>query len=225
MNEQTTPIRLNDDNTRILLYFVIGLTIYIVFNKSIKNFLSNNQFGQAGSDPATNSAISIKQGLNPSGVSWLENFDSTDEELLFQAADGIKDLDAVAKAYSNLYGTNLVDDLTREMNNADFNSWIARAKATNKPTTGTTTGTGINPATGTVTNLFAIRNTNVLDYTNSARVLKSVGAGDFIGSQIGTVNIKSSDGITRPYYVVRWTTLLGYVEYKGFVLKADAKGQ
>lgn len=224
MKEQTTAIRLNDDNTRILLYFVIGITIYLVFNKSIKNMISGNQFGKAGSDPATNSAITIKQGLNPSGVSWLESVDGTDEDLLFLAADGIKDLDAVAKAYTNLYQTNLVDDLTRELNNADFNTWINRAKAVNKPTT-TTPGNTTNPNGAGVINLYATRQTNVLSYTNSAQVAKTVGAGDFIGQQIGNVNIKSTDGITRPYYVVRWTTLLGYIEYKGFVLKNDSKPQ
>lgn len=78
-------------------------------------------------------ANEIRQTLNPSGLSWMMAFDTTDEAALFALAPRIKDFGAVSKAYRQLFRAELLEDLRNELSPAEyqaFTSAVGKASTT-----------------------------------------------------------------------------------------------
>ncbi len=105
---------------------VIGsLTLGFFAGKRIfKKYRSRKTAMLVDQSPEVRQAMSLRSGMNPSGVSWLMWGDGTKEDAILQVAQQIQNLDAVAIAYRNLYSNELIKDLQRELNTKDFNAFL-----------------------------------------------------------------------------------------------------
>jgi len=214
----------NARNIEIFQWFIIGLTGYFLLRSGILKILKSSEYNKAGTDANTSLAIAIRQAVNPWGVDWAIEFDGTSEGELMDVAKQITDFESVAASYSRLYAENLVDRLQKELSVQGFQQFIAAAKAPKNSTTVPGTTPGTNPTSGKIESLFAVGTATVFKFEDSAQIAKTVPVGQLIGQKIGAYYI-TSQGVRRLYYLVRWTTLLGYKEYKGFVLATQTRQQ
>lgn len=97
---------------------------YRVTSKAIKNLRSRNTSVLADQSPEVRQAMGLRSAMNPSGVSWLMWSDGTNEDAIAQIASQITNLDAVATAYRNLYGKELIQDLQGELSTDKFNAFL-----------------------------------------------------------------------------------------------------
>ncbi len=97
---------------------------YRVTSKAIKNMRSRNTSVLADQSPEVRQAMGLRSAMNPSGVSWLMWSDGTNEDAIAQIASQITNLDAVATAYRNLYGKELIQDLQGELSTDKFNAFL-----------------------------------------------------------------------------------------------------
>ncbi len=97
---------------------------YRVTSKAIKNMRSRNTSILADQSPEVRQAMGLRSAMNPSGVSWLMWSDGTIEDAIAQIASQITNLDAVATAYRNLYGKELIQDLQGELSTDKFNAFL-----------------------------------------------------------------------------------------------------
>tara|TARA_R110001592_G_scaffold43005_1_gene139508 strand:- start:30900 stop:31940 length:1041 start_codon:yes stop_codon:yes gene_type:complete len=97
---------------------------YRVTRKAIKNMRSRNTSVLADQSPEVRQAMGLRSAMNPSGVSWLMWSDGTNEDAIAQIASQITNLDAVATAYRNLYGKELIQDLQGELSTDKFNAFL-----------------------------------------------------------------------------------------------------
>lgn len=118
---QQPPVFVIGDNKKdtIIDYAVKGgLLILLLWGgkKVYDKIRHNTEEAKTGKDPATQQAMSLRSAMNPSGFEWLKSADGTDEDSIFNTAKQINDVEAVIKAYRNLYaGESLMDDLKRDM--------------------------------------------------------------------------------------------------------------
>lgn len=105
---------------------VIGsLTLgFFVGKRIFKKYRSRKTAMLVDQSPEVRQAMSLRSGMNPSGVSLLMWGDGTKEDAILQVAQQIQNLDAVAIAYRNLYSNELIKDLQRELNTKDFNAFL-----------------------------------------------------------------------------------------------------
>ena len=91
----TPNFKISDANLKIILYFIIGLIVYLVLTGKLRKQRAADQYSQAGTDPNTNYAIGIRQACNPSGIGLMIDLDGTFANDLMIIADQISDLPAV----------------------------------------------------------------------------------------------------------------------------------
>lgn len=97
---------------------------YRVSSKAIKNWKSRGTASLADQSPEVRQAMGLRSAINPSGVSWLMWSDGTNEKAIEQIASQIQNLDAVATAYRNLYGKELIKHLQGELDSDRFNAFL-----------------------------------------------------------------------------------------------------
>lgn len=210
----TPNFKLSDQNVKILLYFVIGVVLYLVLTGKLRKFRAANQYEQAGTDPNTNYAIAIHQACNPSGIGWLIDVDATYENDLMIIADQISDLSAVNTAYNKLYSEIMYERLEKELNSAKYSEWVRRARAvpTTKPVPG---------SVADIIDLYALRDTVIYSDSDSSRIVRRVKPGETIGKRLATYRI-TVNGVAKLYYLVSWTSFF-VLTNQGLVLAADTK--
>lgn len=206
-------------NIEIMQWFVIGIVIYLIVSKEIRKYFTANQYGKAGNDPITNQAIAIRQACNPSGITWMIDFDTTSLSDLMSVADQISAIDKVGDAYRNLYNENMFERLEKELNNEDLNEWLKRARSVPTKAPAQPAGTQIMEV-----KLLANKNTTVFEFADSSKIAKTVASGEVIGMKKGAWYI-TSKGVQSLYYVVEWTSIFGLITHRGYVLAADTKQQ
>lgn len=105
---------------------VIGaLTLgYFVGKRIFKKYRERKTSLLADKSPEVRQAMSLRSAMNPSGASWLMWSDGTKEDAIWQVAQQITDLDAVAMAYRNLYSDELIKDLQGELSTNDFTAFL-----------------------------------------------------------------------------------------------------
>lgn len=141
------PISKNKQQ-KILRGIVIAGGLYLgyrVTSKAIRNMRSRNTSVLADQSPEVRQAMGLRSAMNPSGVSWLMWSDGTQEDAIAQIASQITNLDAVAKAYRNLYGRELMQDLQGELSTDKFNAFlqtISNNRINKNNGSGSSTGSG-----------------------------------------------------------------------------------
>lgn len=69
-------------------------------------------------------AVILRGAMNPSGISWMKSFDTTNSALIFDSARLITNIDETATAYRNLYSSDLLADLQSELSSEDYQKFL-----------------------------------------------------------------------------------------------------
>lgn len=111
-------------------YVLIALIVIIgfwFFKGRIKRMMKNyraKQFDKNETINANQLAQQYRSASNPSGVSWMIDFDGTDEDLIeklaFQTKGGF---DVVADAYHQKFDETLTDRMRAELDTDEFKNW------------------------------------------------------------------------------------------------------
>mgnify|MGYP006197051665 FL=1 len=117
----------SDNRGKIIngLLVVGGVYLAYRFGKKIIGDI-NKTAAQAQTDdkPSVRQAMTLRNAMNRSGVSWMMSSDGTNEQLILDTARQISDLDEVSKNYRDLYQSNLLDDLQRELSAEDYSKFL-----------------------------------------------------------------------------------------------------
>lgn len=130
-----------DKPQRILIGGVaIGLGGYALYKLGkgiIANIKKNQTQSNVGENLETQQATILRTAMNPSGISWMKSFDTTDNDTILATATQIKDLNAVVKSYKNLYQDDLLTDLQSELSTEDYKKFLSIVQG-NSQSNGTT---------------------------------------------------------------------------------------
>lgn len=118
-----------DKPQRILIGGVaIGLGGYALYKLGkgiIANIKKNQTQSNVGENLETQQATVLRTAMNPSGISWMKSFDTTDSDTILATATQIKDLNSVVKSYKNLYQNDLLTDLQSELSTEDYKKFLS----------------------------------------------------------------------------------------------------
>ena len=117
-----------DNPKRVLVAGAIvgvgGFLTYKLVRMIWSSIRSNATSKLADDDPNVRAAMTIRVAVNPSGISWMKSFDTTDNNAIFNAARTITDLDAVIKAYRKLYDSDMMADLQSELSADEYQKFL-----------------------------------------------------------------------------------------------------
>lgn len=112
----------------IYLTYRLGKNIITSLNKS-------DAQNKADDSPEVRQAMALRSAMNPSGISWMMSFDTTNTNTVMDSAKTITNLDNVQTAYKNLYQDNLLDDLQSELTSSDYQKFLTIISANSKKDT------------------------------------------------------------------------------------------
>ncbi len=112
----------------IYLTYRLGKNIIASLNKS-------DAQNKADDSPDVRQAMALRSAMNPSGVSWMMSFDTTNTATVMDSAKIITNLDNVQTAYKNLYQDNLLDDLQSELTATDYQKFLTIVSSNSKKDT------------------------------------------------------------------------------------------
>ena len=112
----------------IYLTYRLGKNIIASMNKS-------DAQNKADDSPDVRQAMALRSAMNPSGVSWMMSFDTTNTATVMDSAKIIPNLDNVQTAYKNLYQDNLLDDLQSELTASDYQKFLTIISSNSKKDT------------------------------------------------------------------------------------------
>jgi hypothetical protein len=101
--------------------------IYITYRlgkKIIDGINKKDTQTKADDSPEVRQAMALRSAMNPSGISWMMSFDTTNTSSVLDTAKTITKLDSVGTAYKNLYQNNLLDDLQNELSTSDYQKFL-----------------------------------------------------------------------------------------------------
>ncbi len=102
----------------VLLFFFRGRIRKMIRKRNEKKFDKNE------TQDVNQIAQQYRSASNPSGVSWMIDFDGTDEEAIDKLAYQSKNnFNAIASAYRQKFDETLTDRMRAELDTDDFQSW------------------------------------------------------------------------------------------------------
>lgn len=102
----------------VLLFFFRGRIRKMIRRRNEKKFDKNE------TQDVNQIAQQYRSASNPSGVSWMIDFDGTDEEAIDKLAYQSKNnFNAIASAYRQKFDETLTDRMRAELDTDDFQSW------------------------------------------------------------------------------------------------------
>jgi hypothetical protein len=89
-------------------------------------------------------ATVLYNAMNPSGIKWMKTFDTTNEEMVYDAARRITNWNEVQTTYRNLYSKDLLNDLQNELTTKEFNTFFSllNTKNSSSSSSGSSGSTG-----------------------------------------------------------------------------------
>lgn len=184
---------------------IIGsLTLgYFVGKRIFEKYRARKTAMLVDQSPEVRQAMSLRSGMNPSGVAWLMWGDGTKEDAILQVAQQIQDLDAVAIAYRNLYGNELIKDLQSELSAKDFNAFLQSISSNSNNSGKNSSGSYSAPqrlivALQTVyirTSPDASYHGRIYEVGENKNIFKTARAGEFIGYATGKQHYDSKNGV------------------------------
>jgi hypothetical protein len=124
-------------NGKRILYYVagagalvgLGYVGYRFVRSALKKARQSAAEHRAGADPdsAASKAQQLRQAMNPSGMSWMSSFDTTDEAAIYNIALDIRsrnEYEAIGREYKRLYGAALQDDLKDELDTDEYQKFL-----------------------------------------------------------------------------------------------------
>jgi hypothetical protein len=121
-----------DDSVRLISLIIITMLSIVLSRKYLQGVIEKYRENQADNNVEKSKngkniniiAQAYKNAVNPSGTSWLQWSDGTDEDAIFNLANDTKgSLNEINKAYKNKFQISLVDDLRTELSSNEFNKW------------------------------------------------------------------------------------------------------
>lgn len=115
---------LSNKYMRIILLILV---ILFFFRGRIRKMIrqrKERQFDNNETQDVNQIAQQYRSASNPSGVSWMIDFDGTDEEAIDKLAYQSKNnFSAIANAYRQKFDETLTDRMRAELDTDDFQSW------------------------------------------------------------------------------------------------------
>jgi hypothetical protein len=101
-----------------------GFLVYKLVRKLITGMQKRNTEKQASDSPEIRQAMMLRSAMNPSGISWMKSFDTTNTAALFDTAKQVKSLDNVIASYRKLYDDDMLKDLQNELSTSDYQKFL-----------------------------------------------------------------------------------------------------
>jgi len=115
---------LSNKYIRIILLILV---ILFFFRGRIRKMIrqrKERQFDNNETQDVNQIAQQYRSASNPSGVSWMIDFDGTDEDAIDKLAyQSKKNFSSIADAYRQKFGETLTDRMRAELDTDDFQSW------------------------------------------------------------------------------------------------------
>jgi hypothetical protein len=196
--------------TRVVQGLFIAGGLYASFllgRKLVRSLQTRNTQAMVDQSPVVRQAMSLKSAMNPSGTSWLMWSDGTKEDAIRQIATQITNMDAVNRAYRNLYQRELLSDLQSELSTADLNAFL-QTVASNRVNSSSSSSTNSNGAYTTATKLVvAKKNVYVrtspdasyhgawYEVNGNKNIHKTAKPGEFVGYATGKQHYDSKNNV------------------------------
>jgi len=130
-----------DNPQRVLVGgLVVGIGGFLTYKLVLKIITTNrkkNTSLQADNDLEVQQAMLLRNAMNPSGISWMMSFDTTNNDAIVATAKKITNFDKVATSYKKLYDSDLTADLQSELTTDEYQKFLTLI-AINSPTTSST---------------------------------------------------------------------------------------
>ncbi|HBG69665.1 MAG: hypothetical protein A2W93_12125 [Bacteroidetes bacterium GWF2_43_63] len=97
-----------------------GLILYKIGKNMIAKAQQKNTEMKLDDSPEVRQAAVIHDALNPSGISILKSFDSTNTDKIYDAAKNMTNFDEVVKSYNKMYGGDLIAELQNELSADEY---------------------------------------------------------------------------------------------------------
>lgn len=114
---------------KIVLVVVFVLFLYLIFKKKVKDFVnkrSEKKFDEKATEDPNRVALGFRNAANPSGYSWMIDWDGTDEVSFERLARKMKDqgiINEVTKAYQDKYHESLLDRAAKELGGEELKTF------------------------------------------------------------------------------------------------------
>lgn len=121
-------IEIPESTTDKLIKVGLLVAAFFVGKKMLAKGAQNSADNQIDTDPAAGQARALNAAMNPSGMAWMREFDTTNTEAIYEIAPQITDLDKVKDFYkAQTNGRILHEDLTKEISAEGYNKFLALA--------------------------------------------------------------------------------------------------
>lgn len=210
----TPKLNVSPETAKWARNIILFAIVYFFVTGQLRKWLQAKQYGQAGNDPNTAFAIQVRQACNPTGISLAIDIDGTWDNDLMLIADQISNVNKVNEAYTNLYRENMFERLEKELTATKFQEWLRRAQSA--PVVQGVPGANVSKT------LAATKDTVILSDNDSTKVVRTVKAGETIGTRLKAYSITGRSGGKNLYYLVSWNSFL-FLHNQGLVLAADTK--
>lgn len=121
-----------------MLAFIVLIILILIARKTVQKMVENSRENKFDKNDGviSKSGIDVNyfvqsyhQALNPSGYSWMESWDGTDEDAIFNLAKNSKGhLTEISRAYKAKYQQSLLDALSSELSTEDLAKWRTLAE-------------------------------------------------------------------------------------------------
>ena len=109
----------NDLKRRVMTIGFYGLAGFLGYKFLLQPQLEKYRERKEKNDIINNDnkrqATVLYNAMNPSGIKWMRSFDTTNENMMYEAARKITDWNEVQTTYRNLYSRDLLSDLDSEL--------------------------------------------------------------------------------------------------------------
>jgi hypothetical protein len=148
-------------------------------------------------------ATVLYNAMNPSGIKWMKSFDTTNEDMIYEAARKITDWGEVQTTYRNLYKRDLLSDLESELKTNElktFYSIISSSSSGNSSSGSNTTSSagkaytkkGLMIVASTNIRLRATPDSTISAYSRNTNVLGVAKTNEFLGWTTGKMQVDNN---------------------------------
>ncbi|MBT3422931.1 MAG: hypothetical protein HOD63_01405 [Bacteroidetes bacterium] len=158
-------------------------------------------------------ATVLFNAMNPSGIKWMQAFDTTNEEMVYDAARRITNWNEVQTTYRNLYSKDLLNDLQNELTTKEFNTFFSllntnSSSSSNGSSTGKAyTKKGMLIVASANIRLRTTPDSTISAYSLNTNVLGVAKTNTFLGWATGQQQI-DNDGVKYLEVRIKFSTLV-----------------
>jgi hypothetical protein len=195
------PIQDSDDLKRRLMtigfYGLAGFFGYkFLLQPQLKKYRERKEQNDVVNNDNKRQATVLFNAMNPSGIRWMRSFDTTNEDMIYEAARKITNWNEVQTSYRNLYSRNLLNDLENELRTEELKTFYTLISNNNTSSSGTNSSTnksytkkGMLVAASTNVRLRNTPDSTVSAYSINTNVLGVAKTNDFLGWATGKQRI------------------------------------